>query len=193
MSNPNASFYQLPKTGTFSYQPFAVGADYKFPDYISSVFKPTTEAQQQAKGTNTTTGGRDQPAFDYKSTGSAVPGFEQNIAQWAQFYDAMQQGNLERQIKAAQVSQDLSLQGMAAYYPILSQAGRENRRENLLASQIYADFKERLPSSMQNIAASQQAQAASAGATEANLMNALTNLKQASRFTPYRGNTIAIG
>lgn len=193
MSNPNVPFYQLPETGTFSYQPFAVGADYKFPDYFNSVFKPTTGAQQQAKGTNTTTGGRDQPAFDYKSTGSAVPGFDPNIAQWTQVFDAMQQSNLERQIKAAQVSQDLSVQGMAAYYPILSQAARQNRQENLLASQIWEDFKQRLPASMQNIAASQQAQATSAGATEANLINALANLQNAQKRTSYRGNTIAVG
>ena len=193
MSNPNASFYQLPKTGTFSYQPFVVGSDYKFPDYFNSAFKSATEAQQQARGTNTTTGERDQPAFDYRSTGSAVPGFDPTIAQWTQIFDAMQQGNLERQIKAAQVSQDLSLQGMTAYYPILSQAAREATERNLLASRDWEDFKARLPAYQQNIAASQQAQAASAGSTEANLMNALANLKNASRFTPYRGTTFSVG
>lgn len=193
MSNPNASFYQFPKTGTFSYQPFAVGADYKFPDYFNSVFKPTTEAQQQARGTNTTSGGRDQPAFDYQSTGSAVPGFPGNMQDYLNFFDAMNQGNLERQIQAAQVTQGLTEQQLAATYPYLSQAAREATERNLLASQTYADFKERLPSSMQNIAASQQAQAASAGSTEANLMNALANLKNAQKRMTYRGSTFAVG
>jgi hypothetical protein len=193
MSNPNASFYQFPKTGTFSYQPFAVGADYKFPDYFNSVFKPATEAQQQARGTNTTSGGRNQPAFDYNSTGSAVPGFDPTVTQWTQIFDAMQQSNLERQIKAAQVSQDLSLQGMTAYYPILSQAAREATERNLLASRDWEDFKARLPAYQQNIAASQQAQAASAGSTEANLMNALANLKNAQKRMTYRGSTFAVG
>ena len=193
MSNPNASFYQLPKTGTFSYQPFVVGSDYKFPDYFNSAFKPTTEAQQQARGTNTTSGGRDQPAFDYQSTGSAVPGFPGNMQDYLNFFDAMNQGNLERQIQAAQVTQGLTEQQLAATYPYLSQAAREATERNLLASRDWEDFKARLPAYQQNIAASQQAQAASAGSTEANLMNALANLKNAQKRMTYRGSTFAVG
>jgi hypothetical protein len=192
MSNPNVPFYQLPKTGTFSYQPFAVGADYKFPDYFSSVFKPT-EAQMQAKGTNTTTGGRDQPAFDYQSAGGALPGMPGNMQEYLNFFDALNESNLQKQIKAAQVSQDLSLQGMAAYYPFLSQAARENRQENLLASEIWEDFKARLPASRQNIAASQQGQANLAASGEAGMITALANLQNAQNRMTYRGNTFAVG
>ena len=192
MSNPNVPFYQLPKTGTFSYQPFAVGSDYKFPDYFNSVFKPT-EAQTQAKGTNTTTGGRDQPAFGYQSAGGALPGMPGNMQEYLNFFGALNESNLQKQIKAAQVSQDLSLQGMAAYYPFLSQAARENRQETLLASQIWEDFRARLPGEQQKIAASQQSQASAAASGEAGMINALANLQNAQKRMSYRGNTFAVG
>ena len=192
MSNPNVPFYQLPETGTFSYQPFAVGADYKFPNYFNAVFKPT-EAQTQAKGTNTTTGGRDQPAFGYQSAGEALPGMPGTMQKYLNFFDALNESNLQKQIKAAQVSQDLSLQGMAAYYPFLSQAARENRQETLLASQIWEDFRARLPGEQQKIAASQQSQASAAASGEAGMINALANLQNAQKRMSYRGNTFAVG
>ena len=192
MSNPNVPFYQLPKTGTFSYQPFAVGADYEFPNYFNSVFKPT-QAQTQAKGTNTTTSERDQPAFDYQSAGGALPGMPGNMQEYLNFFDALNESNLQKQIKAAQVSQDLSLQGMAAYYPFLSQAARENRQETLLASQIWEDFRARLPGEQQKIAASQQSQASAAASGEAGMINALANLQNAQKRMSYRGNTFAVG
>lgn len=192
MSNPNAPIYQLPKTGTFSYQPFAVGADYKFPNYFSSVFKPT-QAQTQAKGTNTTTGGRDQPAFDYQSAGGAVPGIDPAIQQWLDFTRAVSPIRMQEQAQAAQLSQQLTEQQLASVYPFLSQAAREATERNLLASQTYADFKERLPSSMQNIAASQQAQASAAASGEAGMINALANLQNAQKRMNYRGSTFAVG
>jgi hypothetical protein len=192
MSNPNVPFYQLPKTGTFSYQPFAVGADYKFPNYFNSVFKPT-EAQTQAKGTNTTTGGRDQPAFGYQSAGGAVPGIDPTIQQWLDFTRAVSPIRMQEQAQAAQLSQQLTEQQLASVYPFLSQAAREATERNLLASQTYADFKERLPSSMQNIAASQQSQASAAASGEAGMINALANLQNAQKRMSYRGNTFAVG
>ena len=192
MSNPNASFYQLPKTGTFSYQPVAVWADYKFPDYFSSVFKPT-EAQIQAKGVNLTSGGRDQPAFEYQSKSGAVPGIDPTIQQWIDFTRAISPIRMQEQAQAAQLSQQLTEQQLASAYPFLSQAAREATERNLLASQTYADFKERLPSSMQNIAASQQAQAGAAASGEAGMINALANLQNAQRRMNYRGSTFAVG
>jgi len=193
MSNPNVPFYQLPKTGTFSYQPFAVGSDYKFPDYFTSVFKPT-EAQAQAKGTNTTSGGRDQPALSYQSASNALPDMPGNMQDFVDFIDAINESSLQKQIKASLVSQGLTQQQLASVYPFLRQAAKESTERNLLASQIYADFKERLPSSMQNIAASQQNQAAQAAGAQAQLMSALANLKGASRgFRGYRGQTFSFG
>jgi hypothetical protein len=192
MSNPNAPFYQLPKTGTFSYQPFAVGADYKFPDYFSSVFKPT-QVQTQAKGTNTTTGGRDQPAFDYQSKDGAVPGFPSAAQQWADFMAATSPIRQQERIQEALINQQITQQQLASAYPFLSQAAREATERNLLASQIYADFKERLPSNLQNIAASQQAQASAAASGEAGMITALANLQNAQKTTPYRGSTFAVG
>ena len=193
MSNPNAPIYQLPKTGTFSYQPFAVGSDYKFPDYFSSVFKPT-EAQMQAKGVNLTSGGRDQPATEYKLTGGAVPGIDPTIQQWVDFTRAISPIRMQEQAQAAQLSQQMTEQQLASVYPFLSQAAREATERNLLASQTYADFKERLPSNMQAIASSQQGQATQVASSQAALMNAVANLKNASRgFRGYRGSTFSYG
>jgi hypothetical protein len=192
MSNPNASFYQLPKTGTFSYQPFAVGADYKFPDYFSSVFKPT-EAQIQAKGVNLTSGGRDQPAFEYQSKSGAVPGIDPTIQQWFDFTRAISPIRMQEQAQAAQLSQQLTEQQLASAYPFLSQAAREATERNLLASKAYADFKEQLPINLQKIAADQQTQAEAAARGEAGMITALANLQNAQRRMNYRGSTFAVG
>jgi|LakMenEpi03Aug12_release.lakeMendotaPanAssembly.Ray.scaffolds.fasta_scaffold708681_2 hypothetical protein len=192
MSNPNASFYQLPKTGTFSYQPFAVGADYKLPDYFSSVFKPT-QAQTQAKGTNTTTGGRDQPAFDYQSAGGAVPGFPSAAQQWIDFYTATSPTRQQERIQEALINQQITQQQLASTYPFLSQAAEEAAARNYGYSARWEDLKQQLPSNLQNIAASQQAQASAAASGEAGMINALANLQNAQRRMNYRGSTFAVG
>jgi hypothetical protein len=77
MSNPNVPFYQFPTTGAASNWQSDVG----LPDYWGSVFKPT-EAQQKAKGTNTTTGGRNGSLhLITRRLATRVPGFDPNIAQ----------------------------------------------------------------------------------------------------------------
>ena len=192
MSNPNAPFYQLPKTGTFSYQPFAVGADYKFPNYFSSVFKPT-QAQTQAKGTNTTTGGRDQPAFDYQSAGGAVPGLSPAAQQWYDFMAATSPIRQQERIQEALINQQITQQQLASTYPFLSQAAEEAAARSYGYSEKWEDLKQRLPINLQNIAASQQAQASAAASGEAGMINALTNLVNAQKTTPYRGSTFAVG
>jgi hypothetical protein len=192
MSNPNASFYQLPKTGTFSYQPFAVGADYKFPDYFSSVFKPT-EAQIQAKGVNLTSGGRDQPAFDYQSKDGAVPGFPSAAQQWADFMAATSPIRQQERIQEALINQQITQQQLASTYPFLSKAAEEAAARSYGYSAKWEDLKQRLPSNLQNIAASQQAQASAAASGEAGMINALANLQNAQRRMNYRGSTFAVG
>jgi hypothetical protein len=192
MFNPNASFYQLPKTGTFSYQPFAVGADYKFPDYFSSVFKPT-QAQTQAKGTNTTTGGRDQPAFDYQSKDGAVPGFPSAAQQWIDFYNATSPTRQQERIQEALINQQITQQQFASTYPFLSKAAEEAAARNYDYSTRWENFKQQLPINLQNIAASQQTQAGAAARGEAENIIALSNLVNAQKTTPYRGSTFAVG
>jgi hypothetical protein len=192
MSNPNAPFYQLPKTGTFSYQPFAVGADYKFPDYFSSVFKPM-EAQMQAKGVNLTSGGRDQSAFDYQSKNGAVPGFSPAAQQWIDFYSATAPIRQQERIQEALINQQITQQQLASTYPFLSQAAEEAAARNYGYSARWEDLKQRLPSNLQNIAASQQAQASAAASGEAGMINALANLQNAQKRMNYRGSTFAVG
>lgn len=189
MSNPNVPFYQFPATGsTFDWQS-TVG----LPDYWSSVFKPT-EAQKKARGTNTTTGGRDVPSFDYTSAGNALPAMDPGAQQWIDVYRAMSPIRMQEQAQAAQLSQQLTEQQLASLYPYLSQAARESTERNLRASQQYRAFTELLPSSMQAIAASQQGQATQAAGAQADLMNALSNLKGASRgFRGYRGQNFSFG
>jgi hypothetical protein len=189
MSNPNVPFYQFPTTGAASNWQSDVG----LPDYWGSVFKPT-EAQQKAKGTNTTTGGRNVPSFDYTSAGNALPGMDPGAQQWIDVYRAMSPIRMQEQAQASQLSQQLTEQQLASLYPYLSQAARESTERNLRASQQYREFSELLPSSMQAIAASQQNQASQAAGSQAALMTALANLKGATRgFKGYRGQTFGYG
>ena len=65
-------------------------------------------------------------------------------------------------------------------YPLLSQAGAETTARNLAASQTYRAFAEGLPSNVQNIMASKQAQATSAAAGEADRARAVAAQQDAA-------------
>lgn len=189
MSNPNVPFYQFPKTGFAADWQSNVG----LPDYWSSAFKPTA-AQTQAKGINTTTGGRNVSPFDYTPTGGAIPALDPQVQQWIDFTKAISPIRMQEQAQAARLSQRLTEQQLASLYPYLSQAASEATERNLGASMRYADFKEALPSSLQTIAASQQAQALNASNAQAALMNAAANMQNATRgFRGYRGQSFSFG
>jgi hypothetical protein len=66
-------------------------------------------------------------------------------------------------------------------YPLLSQAGRETTERNLGASEAFLRTKEQMPSNVQNIMASKQAQATSAAAGEAERARAVAAQQDAAK------------
>jgi len=80
---------------------------------------------------------------------------------------------LEKMKAAAELQAQLSQRQLYESYPLLSAAARENREGNLAASMASLRTKEQMPSNVQNIMASKQAQATSAAAGEADRARAV--------------------
>ena len=80
-------------------------------------------------------------------------------------------------------------------YPYLSAAGAEATARSLAASQAYRAFAEQLPSNVQNIMASKQAQATSAAGAEADRQRATAAQQDAASRYPGRfaGQYIQVG
>jgi len=94
---------------------------------------------------------------------------------------------LERQkiIDQYQLAADLGRQQMLESYPILSQAAWDATQRNLYASKDYRAFAEGLPSNVQNIMASKQAQMTAAAASESARAEAMAAQQNAA--TNFRG------
>ena len=181
--NPN---FQLPQPG----RQVNWGLDVQLPDYWKSVFTP----DKAPKGINTTPGqvSRDFPAIDYTQTGSSVPEVNPQIQQWLDFTKAISPIRMQEQAQAAQLSAALTEQQLASLYPYLSQAAREATDRNLMASQAYRGFTELLPTTRQNIAASQQQQMSSAMSSKADMIRAVAAATQAAKSGKgYRGSTFS--
>jgi hypothetical protein len=181
--NPN---FQMPQLG----RQVNWGLDIQLPDYWKSVFTP----DKSSKGTNTTPGqvSRDFPSIDYTSTGPAIPGVSPQFQEWLDFTKAMSPIRMQEQAQAAQLSAALTEQQLASLYPYLSQAAREATDRNLMASQVYRGFTELLPTTRQNIAASQQQQMSSAMSSKADMIRAVAAATQAAKSGKgYRGTTFS--
>jgi hypothetical protein len=171
--NPN---FQFPQSG----RQVNWGLNVELPDYWNKAFN----SKATAKGTNTTPGqvSRDFPAFDYTTAGNAVPGLDPQIQQWLDFTKAISPIRMQEQAQAAQLSAALTEQQLATLYPYLNQAAWESTQRNLAASKDYRSFAELLPSAKQNIAASQQAQMASASSSEADMLRAVAAARGVAGF-----------
>ena len=84
-------------------------------------------------------------------------------------------------VDAAQIQSALTQQELAATYPWLSQAASEATDRNLTASQVYQSFAQGLPSNVQNIMASKQAQMAFAASSEAERARAMAAQSDAAK------------
>jgi hypothetical protein len=104
---------------------------------------------------------------------------------------------LQRQLMldAAQLQQQQNEQGFASAYPWITQAANEATARNLAASQAYRSFAEGLPSNVQNIMASKQAQMTSAAGAEADRARAMAAQTQAAKDFAgrYSGQYINVG
>lgn len=188
-SEPNSPFFQplpgfTPGTrfagGVPSYGNVKVGKPFK-PDAKGTDIR--SELPYPVVGLDLSSGQRDATVSlptqsgDYTSTGNPVPS---TFDQYLNFTKQVLPYQMQMQEQAARLSADLSRQQLADLAPYLSQAGWESTARNLLASKSYATFKEQLPSNIQNIMASKQAQMQSAQSGEAALMAAVAAQQDAA-------------
>jgi hypothetical protein len=129
------------------------------------------------------------------NTESAVPGIDPKVQSIADLIKVTSPLRLEEMEAAANISADLSRRQLEQLYPYLSAAGAEATARSLAASQAYRAFTERLPSSVQSIMASKQAQATSAASAEAERQRATAAQQEAaSRYGGrFAGQYIQIG
>ena len=99
--------------------------------------------------------------------------------------------DIARQRAIGDLYAEQSLNQARQLYPLLSAAGRESTERALSASQRFRVFAEGLPSNVQAIMASKQAQRQSAQSGEADLMRAVAAQQQAATqgasIAPYYG------
>jgi hypothetical protein len=122
-----------------------------------------------------------QPTGTTLPEGNAIPGVDPKIQSWLDFYKATSPLKLQEMQEAARISADLSREQLRDLYPLLSAAGAETTARNLAASKAYRAFAEGLPSNVQNIMASKQAQATSAAAGEADRARAVAAQQDAAK------------
>jgi hypothetical protein len=120
--------------------------------------------------------------YSFPTTGTtAVPPLAGTQKQIIDYLQAAYPYERQRMVDAAQIQSALTQQELAATYPWLSQAASEATARNLAASQAYRSFAEGLPSNVQNIMASKQAQMASAASSEAERARAMAAQSDAAK------------
>lgn len=166
----------------FSAPSFGAGTKYDFskwsPDQLASAFK--SSGMPSPVGVDFGSGKRDVDLLA-QQTGDAVPKPAGQTQEWLDLYKAMSPLRMQEMEQASNLAADLSARQLSQLYPYLSAAGAESTARNLAASQAYRRFSEQLPSNVQNIMASKQAQMQSAQAGEADLMRAVAAQQQAAK------------
>lgn len=115
------------------------------------------------------------------NTGGAIPSTSSIADEYTKFYERMAPLERQRRIEETQLEAALTRQQMADLMPYLSAAGAEATARSLAASKSFGIFKEQLPSNVQNIMASKQAQSTSAASAEAARQQATALQQQAAK------------
>jgi len=113
--------------------------------------------------------------------GNAIPSVDPKIQSWLDLYKATSPERLKEMEEVSRISAALNREQLRDLYPFLSAAGAETTARNLAASKAYRSFAEGLPSNVQNIMASKQAQATSAAAGEADRARAVAAQQAAAK------------
>jgi len=148
-----------PQKGLFSGIDFATGSRVDLSDYYKS---PEVAFTPGDTGYSSTV----------QNVASALPDLDPRAQSYLDFYKKISPERIAEMEAAANISADLSERQLRQLYPYLSAAGAESTARNLAASQAYRAFTEQLPSNIQNIVASKQAQATSAAGAEADRQRA---------------------
>jgi hypothetical protein len=190
------SFYRLPPAlGGFTDTGFGggrrsygdIGKFTPMPLYGEGALSTGYMAQQQGKGKGT-------PPYNPNSGYSGEDPLG-GIEDWAARVAALKQVTIPLNVYEQRVMGDVAgeqaINQARQLYPLLSAAGRESTERALSASQRFRAFAEGLPSNVQAIMASKQAQRQSAQSGEADLMRAVAAQQQASTqgasIAPYYG------
>ena len=180
----SATSFLPPKTqkGSFSGIDFATGARVDLSNYYNApetIFSPENTGSPNA----------------LQDTTSSLPDLDPKAKSWLDFYKAMSPQRIAEMEAAANISANLSERQLRQVYPYLSASGAEATARSLAASQAYRAFTEQLPSSVQNIMASKQAQATSAAGAEADRQRATAAQQDAASRYPGRfaGQYIQVG
>jgi hypothetical protein len=165
----------------FTQPAFGAQGKYKFKDWSpESVGKGfTSNLPYPTVGMDTSTGKREVDL--QQQTKDAVPSIDPILDSYRKWREATAPFDFAQQQQAAELSSWLTGKQLSQLYPFLSAAGAESTARNLAASQAYRRFAEQLPSNVQNIMASKQAQMQSAQAGEADLMRATAAQQQAAK------------
>ena len=128
-------------------------------------------------------------------TGSALPKSSDAVNYYLDIAKGLAPLQRQQAIDSAQLQQQINEQGFASAYPWITQAANEATARNLAASQTYRTFAEGLPSNVQNIMASKQAQMATAAGAEADRARAMAAQTQAAKDFAGRfsGKYISVG
>lgn len=118
---------------------------------------------------------------DELPTSSALPDIDPKIKSYLDLFRAMSPERIAEYEAMSNIASQQQLKQAYQLYPLLSQAGREATARSLAASQAYRAFAEQLPSNVQNIMASKQAQMQSAQAGEAALQQATADQLRAAK------------
>ena len=134
------------------------------------------------------------PAVTYGSE-PAVPSINPAAKAQFDFLERAYPYQVKLMQDAARIQQQQNEQGFASAYPWITQAANEATARNLAASQTYRTFAEGLPSNVQNIMASKQAQMTSAAGAEADRARAMAAQTQAAKDFAgrYAGQTFSVG
>lgn len=127
--------------------------------------------------------------------GQAVPDIDPAAKAQFDFLERAYPYQVKLMQDAARIQQQQNEQGFASAYPWITQAANEATARNLAASQAYRSFAEGLPSNVQNIMASKQAQMTSAAGAEADRARAIAAQTQAAKDFAgrYSGQYINVG
>ena len=128
-------------------------------------------------------------------TGQAVPDINPAAKAQFDFLERAYPYQVKLMQDAARIQQQQNEQGFASAYPWINQAAEAATARNLAASQTYRTFAEGLPSNVQNIMASKQAQMTSAAGAEADRARAMAAQTQAAKDFAgrYAGQTFSVG
>ena len=134
------------------------------------------------------------PPVSYDA-GSALPKSSDAVNYYLDIAKGLAPLQRQQAIDSAQLQQQINEQGFASAYPWVNQAAEAATARNLAASQTYRTFAEGLPSNVQNIVASKQAQMASASGAEADRARAIAAQTQAAKDFAgrYTGQTFSVG